>query len=148
MALKSAILRLGVLLVVVTILLSDAAESAAVKSARARRSVDVVTKGNKLRALAKNKDKLEERIAKKAFLEKLQKKSIVKASQRVGRDYSDEDNGGPDYPRFAREYGDEDNNIDYKLRSREYGDEDNNIDYKRRAREYDDEYHPDGEYKV
>ena len=90
----------------------------------------------------------------------------AKASQRVGRDYTDEENGGPDYGdylRLVREYGDEDNNIDYKLRAREYGDEDNNIDYKRlareygdednnidyklRSREYDDEYHPDGEYK-
>jgi len=113
--LTSAVLRLGVLLVVVTILLSDSAESAAVKSANARRSVDVEAKANRLRALAKNKAKLEERIAKKAFLEKLQKKSVVKASQRVMRDYQDGDDSN-EYGRLARDYGFEDEGgNDYKF---------------------------------
>jgi len=99
----SAVLRLSLLLVVVVVLLSETADSAAVKNAKVKRSVDVKAKENRLRLVAKNDAKLQEKLAKKASLEKMQKKSVEKIAPgkahqyRAGRDYNYGEEGG-DYP--------------------------------------------------
>jgi len=98
----SAFLRLGLLLVVAMALLSETADSAAIKDAKVKdvkvkRTISVEAKENKLRLQARNSAKMEEKVAKKASLEKLQKKSAAKVApgkarlHRAARDYTYEE---------------------------------------------------------
>jgi len=97
----SAFLRLGLLLVVALALLSETADSAAIKEAKVKRTVDVAAKENKLRLKARHSAKMDEQAAKKVSLEKLQKKSAAKVApekaslHRAVRDYTYEEE---DYP--------------------------------------------------